>query len=150
MTETATKSEFVTISPDDRDNFSRIVKLLVEFDERTGRYLKYKDPETHFMRKTVAIAAPEFVRFHVRHIGGFVYAVVASVDSPGGRVATAWVHEDGIKQERGQHVTEPEHPVHSIECVSDLFDRAVALDTDYVAEGLARDVRELMADRSGG
>ena len=40
-----------------KEEFSKIVKLLVEFDEKTGRYLKYNHPETHWqhaIRRTCA------------------------------------------------------------------------------------------------
>jgi hypothetical protein len=103
-----------------REDFLKIVQLLVDFDEKTGRYARYRDTETHFMRRAIASADPEKVRVFLRHIGGFVYSIVAEVQSPGGLVATAWVHEDGIRQER--EGAQPGHPVHSIVCVSDLFD----------------------------
>lgn len=102
-----------------KDEFLKIVQLLVDFDEKTGRYARYRDTETHFMRRAIACADPEKVRIFLKHLGGFVYSIVAEVHSPGGLVATAWVHEDGIRQER--EGAQKEHPVHSIVCVSDLF-----------------------------
>jgi len=103
-----------------KDEFSKIVQLLVEFDEKTGRNLRYSDPETHFMRRAIASAASEKVRYFLKDLGGFVYAIVAELQSSGGMTATAWIHEDGIRQERED--SEASHPVHKIVCVTDLFE----------------------------
>lgn len=105
-----------------KEEFLKIVQLLVDFDEKTGRYTRYRDQETHFMRRAVACADQERVRIFLKHLGGYVYSIVAEVSSPGGVVATAWVHEDGIKQER--EGADSLHPVHNIVCVSDLFEKA--------------------------
>ncbi len=74
-----------------KEDFLKIVQLLVDFDEKTGRYARYRDTETHFMRRAIASADAEKVRIFLRHLGGFVYSIVAEVQSPGGFVATAWV-----------------------------------------------------------
>lgn len=104
---------------DRKDEFSKIIRLLVEFDEKTGRYLKYNDPETHFMRRAIAVADSSRLRVFLRDLGGFVYSVVCELRSPAGVTATAWIHEDGIRNER--EGAEENHPVHSIICVTDLY-----------------------------
>ncbi|MBL8021490.1 MAG: hypothetical protein JNM27_17605 [Leptospirales bacterium] len=102
-----------------KEEFCKIVRLLVEFDEKTGRYLKYNDPETHFMRKAVSVADTSRIRIFLRDLGGYVYSVVAELRSLAGTTATAWIHEDGICKEREE--AETNHPVHSIVCVTDLY-----------------------------
>lgn len=127
-----------------KEDFLKIVQLLVDFDEKTGRYARYRDTETHFMRRAVAAADPERVRIFLKHLGGFVYSIVAEVQSPGGLVATAWIHEDGIRQER--EGAPKEHPVHSIVCVTDLF--AVESDVCEPAAALASQAAvDLMTER---
>ncbi len=127
-----------------KEDFLKIVQFLVDFDEKTGRYARYRDTETHFMRRAIASADAEKVRIFLRHLGGFVYSIVAEVQSPGGFVATAWVHEDGIRQER--EGAEPGHPVHQIVCVSDLFDAdADVCQTESALVSQA--AQDLMAER---
>ncbi len=101
--------------------FQKIVRLLVEFDERTGRYRRFEDPENHFMRKAISIAQPELLRVFLRHLGGFVYFVVTELNTEHGSVSTSWVHEDGIQLERDEFGEQESHPVHSILCLTDLY-----------------------------
>lgn len=103
-----------------KEEFQKIVGLLIEFDERTGRYQRYGDPESHYMRKAVARAQPDDLRIFVQNLGGFLYYVVVELASAGGRVSTGWLHEDGIKAERSTHPED--HPVQRIVCLSDLVD----------------------------
>lgn len=111
-----------------KEEFQKIVSLLIEFDERTGRYQRYGDPESHYMRKAVARANPEDLRIFVQNLGGFLYYVVVELASPGGRVSTGWLHEDGIKAERT--TLGGDHPVQRIVCLSDL----VEVDSSTVSE----------------
>ncbi len=127
-----------------KEDFLKIVQLLVEFDEKTGRYLKYKDPETHYMRRAVAACSPDHVRVFLRHLGGFIYAVVAEVRSAGGLTATAWVHEDGIRQERDG--LDGAHPVHGIVCVTDLYEEG-AHEVDLAASCLSQPAMDLLLER---
>ena len=127
-----------------KEEFSKIVKLLVEFDEKTGRYLKYNHPETHYMRRAVAACDPENLRIFLKSLGGFVYSVVAEVKSAAGLTATAWVHEDGIRQER--EGCDAGHPVHQIVCVTDLFE-ADSQAIDVVHSCVSQPAADLLAER---
>ena len=104
-----------------KDEFSRILKLLTDFDDRTGRAKRYPDPETHLMRKAIAIANPDLVRIYLRRIATDVFSIVSELKCDSGIVVTGWVTEDGIHTERA---TQPsDHPVHNIVCITDLFER---------------------------
>lgn len=107
---------------EDVEAFQKIVGLLVEFDERTGRYQKYGDPENHFMRKAISVADPGSVAFDVKDLGEFVYHVNALYMNDGNECKTAWIHEDGIRAERV--AVKADHPVHKIVCVTDIFERS--------------------------
>lgn len=100
--------------------FQRILQLLVEYDERTGRSKRCAEPHLHLMRKAIALAPTEEVRIYACALGGFVYSLAAELQSACGRLATAWIHEDGIRLEREQF-SDPSHPVHSIVCLTDLL-----------------------------
>jgi len=101
-----------------KDEFQGIVKLLVEFDERTGRHLRYGDPVTHMERKAIASGEVEKLRFFVRPMGGFVYLVIGELSRDLYRIVTSWMHEDGIRVERKDAALD--HPVQKIVCVTDL------------------------------
>ncbi|HNN76700.1 MAG TPA: hypothetical protein PKN93_18775 [Leptospiraceae bacterium] len=137
----ATKAEYVELNESDVSDMQRIVRLLTEYDEKTGRYLSYKDdPETHFARKAIG-AASSGVRFVVRDLGGFVYSVIAYYEGSGSRIATAWVHEDGIQQERESGMQIPE----SIRCLTDFVRSASAVNLDFVPVS----VLDLMMEMDG-
>jgi len=104
-----------------RDEFQKIVKLLVDFDETTGRYRRYGDPEAHYMRRSISVADPETLRVFLQDLGGFIYYVVVELKTEGGAVSTSWIHEDGIRAERDEFSEEENHPVHSIVCMTDLY-----------------------------
>ena len=134
----ATKAEYVELNESDVSDMQRIVRLLTEYDEKTGRYLSYKDPETHFARKAIG-AASSGVRFVVRDLGGFVYSVIAYYEGSG--IATAWVHEDGIQQERESGMQIPE----SIRCLTDFVRSASPANLDFVPVS----VLDLMMEMDG-
>lgn len=115
---------FTEITRDDVAGFQKIVALLTSFDERTGRHLRYNDQETHFARVALAKCREENVRFFIRDLGGYVYSVIGHIESNGTVLSTGWVHEDGIRQEREEYSADKDHPVHSIECLTDFFERA--------------------------
>ncbi len=115
-----------------KEEFRNIVRLLLDFDEKTGRYARYGDPETHYMRKAVAQSSDEKARVFLKELGGFVYHVVVEVRSSGGLVSTGWIHEDGIRSERESYCEDLSHPVHGIVCLSDLYQsscRKISLDS---------------------
>lgn len=101
-------------------DFIKILSLLVEYDERTGKAARYPDPQRHRMRQAIAAANPDLSRFLIRRIAANLFSIVAETVCDGGLVTTRWLHEDAINQERSQQ--EPDHPVHSITCVTDLFE----------------------------
>ncbi|MBI3395032.1 MAG: hypothetical protein HY042_04285 [Spirochaetia bacterium] len=114
-----------------KEEFQKIVGLLVEFDERTGRYQSYGDPEAHFMRKAVSVCRPDDLRVFAKNLGNYVYYVVTELVGSGGHVATGWIHEDGIRAEREGAASG--HPVHRIICLTDLFqDSSQKLDEDIL------------------
>jgi len=119
----------------DLEEFQAITRLLVEFDEKTGRYGRFRDPETHYMRKALSTGDPDLLRVFLRHLGGFIYHVVVEYTGPGGLVITAWVHEDGIRTERDRFYSRKSHPVHSIRCLTDLHETCCLLN-DRELEGL--------------
>ena len=124
-----------------KEKFQEIVKLLVEFDERSGRHSYAPLKECHFMRKAIALAEPEGLRILVRSYPGFLYYVAAELSNDQGMVTTCWVHEDGIKSERGDHDSEPDHPVHGILCLTDLFEQ-----NEPIGEDEHRTLGELMQE----
>lgn len=103
-----------------KEEFQRILKLLVDFDEKTGRHIRYTDPETHWARHAISSADPSRVRVLMKRISDCVYAIVCECRSSSAIIITSWVHEDGIRSERKTATTD--HPVHKIICISDLFE----------------------------
>lgn len=105
-----------------REEFQAIVRLLTEFDERTGRFRRFGDPETHYMRRALCVCDCEQLRVFFRALGGYVYRVAVELRGRCGSVATGWVHEDGIRGERETFAHESGHPVHGIVCLTDLYE----------------------------
>lgn len=104
-----------------KEEMQKIILLLVEFDERTGRFKRYGDPESHWMRKAAATCSPDHLKIYIRDMGSWVYHVVVRVNAAGGDLETSWIHEDGIRAEReslGQ-----EHPVQKIVCLTDIIEK---------------------------
>ncbi|MEQ8351646.1 MAG: hypothetical protein RH862_09190 [Leptospiraceae bacterium] len=106
-----------------KENFQEIIKMLVEFDERTGRHSYAPLQECHFMRKAISVGNPENLRILVCAYPSNLYYVAARLQNEQGRVTTCWVHEDGVAAERADRRNEPEHPVHQILCMSDIFSK---------------------------
>ena len=138
---------------DRKREFQEMLRLLLLFDERSGRYLEYNEPELHFMRKAAAVADPGLLRIYIRELRPCVYYVVAELQVGGGRLATSYVHEDGIRLEREERREDAEHPVHRITCLSDLFEagpttaRILPEDIFEIGPGAPGDMAiELMAD----
>ena len=105
-----------------KEEFQGIVRLLTEFDERTGRFRRFGDPETHYMRRALCVCDCDLMRVFFRALGGYVYQVAVELRSRSGSVATGWIHEDGIRAEREAFGAEPRHPVHGIVCLTDLYE----------------------------
>jgi len=120
-----------------KEEFTKIVKLLVGFDETTGRYAKYDNQSSHWLRKAVSVAEPEALRVLLKHLGGFVYSVVTEQRTESGFCVTCWVLEDGIRSEREDKRSEPRHPVHSIVCVSDLYQEGKPADLAQISSETA-------------
>lgn len=116
-----------------REEFTKIVKLLVAFDQNTGRYARYENESSHWLRKAVSVAEPDALRVILKHLGGFVYSVVTEQRTESGFCVTCWVHEDGIRSEREDKMSEPRHPVHSIVCVSDLYQEGKPADLKQIS-----------------
>lgn len=140
---------------DRKGEFQEMLRLLLHFDERSGRYRDYSEPELHFMRKAVAVADPGGLRIYIRNLGARVYYVVVELQMGGGRMATAYVHEDGIRLEREERADDLQHPVHQITCLSDLYEagpatsRVLPEDLYEIGPGAPGDMAvELMLDES--
>jgi hypothetical protein len=150
-TETIVWKEIV----DSKKEFQEMLRLLLHFDERSGRYREYSEPELHFMRKSAAVADPGRLRIYLRDLGARVYYVVVELQLGGGRMATAYVHEDGISLERAERRDDPAHPVHQVTCLTDLYAagpataRVLPEDLYEIGPGAPGDMAvELMLDES--
>jgi hypothetical protein len=128
----------------EKREFCGIVKLLVDFDEKTERFRRYAHPETHYMRKAVGVADPAFIRIFIRDCGGYVYHIVSEINTDAGFMSTFWIHEDGIRAEREILKDQLDHPVHSIVCVSDLYEYN-SEPVDPLLSGVGEVTIELMA-----
>lgn len=102
-----------------KTEFQKILALLIEFDEKTGRHRKYGEPETHYMRTALAVCDSSRLRIFAKYLGGFLYHVVGELRGTHGNVVTGWLHEDGIQGERVEQEGK-QHPVHEIVCITDL------------------------------
>lgn len=105
------------------EDFQGIARLMVEFDEATGRVRRMENQVLHHLRKAASVCDPEDLDVYIRDRGGFEFEIVCSIDLKDGVCATRWIHEDGIKMEREEFREDPGHPVHSIVCMSDLYER---------------------------
>lgn len=140
------------MAPDDRreltgrkNEFQEILRLLVEFDERTGRYRRATQPELHLMRKALVAAEAKDLKIFVRALGGFVYHVTVSLQVQSGRLTTSWVHEDGIRSERDVFREEGAHPVHNIVCLTDLYQTdAVTVPAEQIGDWILKEDDELL------
>jgi hypothetical protein len=130
---------------DRKQDFLRILKLLVDFDEKTGLAHKYPAPEAHYIRHAIAVANPETTRIFLRRLKSFVYVVVAEHVSTAGMLVCTYVHEDGIRRER--ETAAQDHPVHKIVCLTDLFETSLEpANTD----SLNSQTKLLMAEHRNG
>ncbi|MEQ9366379.1 MAG: hypothetical protein RIF32_19215 [Leptospirales bacterium] len=121
MNNAATYFEIV----EQKEEYQNMVRLLLHFDERSGRFKAYSEPELHYMRKAATVCKPAHLRVFVRPLEDRIYGVVLEVRLGGGIMATAFVHEDGIAIEREERKSDPLHPVHNIVCLSDLLSGAL-------------------------
>ncbi len=134
-----------------KEEFLSILRLLVEFDEKSGRYGLSRTPDLHHLRRAVSLASAGDVRILLKSLGGFVYLVVAEMrSSEGSFLATSWIHEDGIVEEKREREANHDHPVHSLISLTELFH-----DTDHSAplvleeSCLGEATLEIMAAREG-
>ncbi|HBS07150.1 MAG TPA: hypothetical protein DEA96_19410 [Leptospiraceae bacterium] len=104
-----------------KESFQEIVKMLVEFDERTGRHSYAPLKECHYMRKAISVGDPENLLVMACAYPSHLYYVTARLSNQQGKVTTCWVHEDGVAAERLDRKEEESHPVHQIVCLTDIF-----------------------------
>lgn len=114
-----------------KQQLRKIIELLVRFDEKTERHMRYENPELHYMRKVIIAANQDNVTYNVKPLnehldGASAYLLEVSYVMKTGdcehALHTSWIHEDGIFMERQ---TAPEgHPVHSIVCLTDLYNES--------------------------
>ncbi len=107
----------------DKDEMQKIIHLLVSFDEKTGRLQNFTGQDGHYMRKSLSVAHLADIRIFLRNPGGYVYSVIGEISSSAGFLVTNWIHEDGIRVEREDMKNDPEHPVHTIICVTDIYEK---------------------------
>lgn len=112
----------------DLESFQEILRLLVRYDEQTGRLEKNPELETHYMRRAVCHARAEDLTVLLGRLEEGLYYVAVRVDARGGLLRTAWLHEDDIFLER--KVAEAGHPVHGMVCMTDLFLEAEPIDSE--------------------
>lgn len=118
---------WIELNGDGVQEFQKILRMLVEYDERTGRLRHSTQPEQHYLRKAFALCAVSELRIFARALGAFNFAMVGEWRSTEGYAASAWIHEDGICMEREQF-PDPAHPVHFIVCLSDLLPAGRSVD----------------------
>lgn len=100
------------------EEFQRILRLLLEYDERNERQ---NLSELHYLRQAISTARAEDLCVYIRDMGGYLFHIVAELKVPGGEAATAWLHEDGIQAERDMRSNQPDHAVHKLFCMSDIL-----------------------------
>lgn len=96
------------------------------------------------MRSAIAVANPQNTRIFLRESSNFAYTVVAEHWSTAGIVVSTHIHEDGIAVER--QTAPANHPVHSIVCVTDLYQSASPLER---IDGLNPVTRRLLLEDGG-
>lgn len=105
------------------DEFLKILRLLVDFDEKTGRVERQPNKFAHYARKALSLAPPEELVITLEKKDQIsVYWVCIVLKVPNLTIKAEWVHEDGIAAERIEHGENPEHPVHSIVCMTDIYE----------------------------
>jgi hypothetical protein len=104
-----------------------VINLLVRFDEKTGRCDQYTNSELHYMRKVLCKADPANITVHATRDSEWLFFLEATLELEyeeyTHRMETAWLHEDGIFQER--ETAPPDHPVHKIVCLNDLYEASL-------------------------
>ena len=103
--------------------FLDIMRLLVDFDAKTGRFRHYENPETHYMRRAISIADPDDLRILLCDRGECIYQVVAELSVPSAFLSATWLHEDGFPSDRQFLDGQRTHPVHKIPCLTDLYEK---------------------------
>ncbi len=122
--------------------FQRILRLLLDYDERNEQQQEH--PELHHLRRSLSVAKTEDICIYLRDMGGYLFHIVAKLNTLGGEAVTAWLHEDGIQAERELRKNEAEHPVHKLLCMSDLMRRHSKI--IKLNESIGESVLKLMID----
>lgn len=133
-----------------KERFQGMVAMLAEYDERTGRYRKFGEPEQHYFRRALVVADTEDLRVFMKRMRGFVFYVVVELRTSCGFCATSWVHEDGVELEREAVRDDPDHPVHVFDSLSDFYRRyCLQLPDDFDEVALNINTIELMMSEVG-
>lgn len=110
---------------DSRELFQDILSVIVEYTEATNQQHRSVAAAGHYMRKAVVFADPEHIRIFLRTLPDHdtMFYVIADVSLPSGNQLTAsWLHEDSLTNDRALYREDPAHRVHSITCLTDLYD----------------------------
>lgn len=118
-------SKTVKLLKSDNGKMQEIVRLLTDFDIKTGRHLKYPDLHRHYERCAIAHCPTDSLTFVITEMENqqYTYIVQATSNDTQSKdyVKTEWIYEDGIKMERREE--NKEHPVHRIVCLTDMFEQ---------------------------
>lgn len=115
------KNEYNKLTGGATEKFQSIIGLLTNFDSKTGRWRKYSNPETHFMRRAISLANPDDLIVLIKKIDTYTYRIVVRYVSDHATLSIAWTLEDGIAHERSEYA-DLNHPVHGITCLTDIYD----------------------------
>lgn len=133
----------------DKGGFQSIVALLVDFDERTGRVEREKRQTDHLIRRSICQAPVDRLRIFINNRDGFIYPVLIFLETGSSTVVARWVLEDGIRMEREELKGVPDHPVHRVLCVPDLYDLAIPVFSGMVPD-LPSEIQERILGISDG
>jgi len=114
-----------------KSEFQQIVKTLVQFDELTGRF-RHSASASHFARKIISLANEEDLIVVLQELGENNFLIFVGLDSDA-KTCVTWIHEDSIVSERVKFSDDREHPVHSITCMTDLWESAGAFNIESLS-----------------
>ncbi len=125
--------------------FQKILQLLVQ-NEKISK--TNKNLCLFYMRQSICHCQPDQIRFYFRDLKNYLFHVVAEISVPGGEMATAWLHEDGIQAERDRQHHDAVNPVHHLFCLQDLYKNYTRVVKLYSSEnGPSEGALLLMLDR---
>ncbi len=101
-----------------RHEFQNILSLLVEHEKNAPHLDEHW---LSYLRQSLCVCNPNLLRIFLCDLGAYLFHVVCQLEETGARMATAWMHEDGIQAERDFYIKEDDHPIHSVVCMTDFY-----------------------------